>query len=160
MIRDAIADDARGVCGIYNPYVLETTITFEEQAVTEQAMRERILETTAALPWLVSEEQGDILGYSYATRWKARPAYRYSVETTVYVKNGAVGRGLGTQLYVELIKRLRGLGMHRAMGGIALPNNASVALHQKLGFKKVAHFPEVGYKMGRWIDVAYWQLEL
>jgi len=160
MIRSATPGDAEAICAIYNPCVAETVITFEEREVPADEMRARMAGVTAALPWLVFETGGTIGGYAYATPWRARAAYRHSVETTVYVAPVCRRQGVGRQLYTELIARLRALGVHRAMGGIALPNPASVALHETLGFRKVAHFAEVGRKFGRWIDVGYWQLDL
>lgn len=160
MIREATVDDAAAICAIYNPYIAETTITFEEEPVAVDAMRGRIVEVTAQYPWLVWDEGGKIGGYAYASRWRPRAAYRYSVEASVYLAPAFQGRGIGTQLYRGLIERLRALGAHEVIGGAALPNPASVALHEKLGFKKVAHFEEVGYKLGRWVDVGYWQLKL
>ena len=97
------------------------------------------------------------MGYAYATAWRVRRGYRYSTEVTVYVDPGAGGRGIGSLLYTDLIAALQERGIHAAMGGIALPNDASVALHEKFGFKKVAHFEQVGVKFDRWIDVGYWQ---
>lgn len=160
MIRSAGPADAAAICAIYNPYVLNTIITFEEQAVSITEMENRILEVVRDLPWLVAEEDGQILGYAYASKWKSRCAYRYAVESTVYLQTGLAGRGLGTLLYRALLADLRGRGMHTVIGGIALPNPASVALHEKLGFVQVAHFKEVGWKLERRIDVGYWQLIL
>lgn len=160
MIRCATVEDAGAICSIYNPYVTGTTVTFEEEAVTVDAMRARIAEVNAIFLWLVFEEHGEIGGYAYATRWRARAAYRYSAEITVYLAPRFQGRGIGTQLYAELIARLEAQGVHQVIGGVALPNPASVALHERLGFRKVAHFAEVGRKFDRWIDVGYWQLAL
>jgi L-amino acid N-acyltransferase YncA len=160
MIRDATGQDAAGICAVYNPYVLGTTITFEEEAVSVEAMSGRIAEITASFPWLVWEENGAVKGYAYATQWRARSAYRFSVEATVYLDQGMLGRGLGTVLYRELLARLKEKGIHCVMGGIALPNQPSVALHEKLGFKKIAHFEQIGWKFNQWIDVGYWQLNL
>jgi phosphinothricin acetyltransferase len=158
MIRSATRGDAAGICAIYNRYVLETWITFEETPVSAEEMQERIAETTASLPWLVWErEDGRVLGYSYASRWKGRCAYRFSAESTVYVAPEATGQRIGSQLYEALLSELRVLKIHTAIGGIALPNEASVALHERLGFAKIAQFREVGWKFGRWIDVGYWQ---
>ncbi len=157
MIRSATPDDAAGICAIYNPYVVDTPITFEEQPVAEAEMRRRIGEVTESLVWLVAEEAGRIAGYAYAASWRARSAYRFSVESTVYVAPDAQRGGLGTQLYRELLARLRAQGRHTVVGGIALPNPASVALHEKLGFVPVAQFREVGRKFDQWIDVGYWQ---
>jgi L-amino acid N-acyltransferase YncA len=160
MIRDCTPDDAAEICGIYNHYVRETVITFEESAVPVPEMADRIRNVITHLPWLAYERESGILGYAYATPWKARAAYRHSVEGSVYLSPQATGRGLGTQLYAALIADLRKRGMHCVMGGAALPNPASVALHERLGFTKVAEFREVGFKFGRWINVAYWELML
>ena len=160
MIRECTTADAAAICAIYNPYVRETVITFEEAPVSAAEMAQRIAEVTARLPWLVAEEQGAVVGYAYATPWKVRSAYRFSVEATVYVAPGHMGRGVGTELYRALLAGLRPLGVHCAVGGIALPNEASVALHEKLGFKKIGQFVEIGRKFDRWVDVGYWELIL
>lgn len=161
MIRPAFASDADSIARIYNHYVLNTIITFEEEAVTPQEIVARIAEVTStSLPWLVAEDAGRIVGYAYASKWKGRCAYRFSVESTVYLDPAAVGTGYGTTLYQHLFAALRHCGMHVVIGGIALPNPASVALHEKLGLKKVAHFHEVGFKFEKWIDVGYWQATL
>ena len=159
MIRPVTTDDAAQICEIYNRYVLETAITFEEESVSAAEMLRRITEA-AKLPWLVWEEQGTLLGYCYAKPWRPRSAYRYSVETTLYVRADSVGRGIGSGLYRKLIADLGAQGIHAVIGGIVVPNEASVALHEKLGFKKTAHFREVGWKFGQWRDVEYWQLIL
>jgi phosphinothricin acetyltransferase len=160
MIRPASEADARAVCSIYNHYVLNTCVTFEEAAVSETEMSARIRDTTASLPWLILEVGGEVLGYAYASRWKSRCAYRYSVESTVYLRPDVVGRGFGRQLYDQLIPPLRADGTHAILAGIALPNPPSERLHERLGFKKVAHFEQVGWKFNRWIDVGYWELIL
>jgi phosphinothricin acetyltransferase len=158
MIRDATSADAAQIVDIYNHYVLHTIITFEETAVTVQDMSARMVDVQASLPWLVHETDGSIDGYCYATKWRTRAAYRFAVETTVYLRPQLGHRGIGTRLYRELIGRLRALGIHAAIGGIALPNEASVGLHERHGFIQVAQFAEVGWKFSRWIDVGYWQL--
>ncbi len=160
MIREVTAQDAEKVCAIYNHYVMGTTITFEEEAVSVETMRKRFADVTATYPWLILEEDGQVLGYAYARKFHERAAYRHTVETTVYVANGGHGKGAGSALYRELIGRLKKLNVHVALGGIALPNEKSVALHEKLGFKKVAHLEEVGWKFEQWIDVGYWELKL
>jgi L-amino acid N-acyltransferase YncA len=152
--------DAARICDIYNHYVRETVITFEESPVLEAEMARRISEITARLPWLVWETDAGVQGYAYATPWKSRAAYRHAVESSIYLAPGATGRGLGTRLYADLIADLRARGLHCVIGGAALPNPASVSLHEKLGFEKVAEFRQVGFKFGRWIDVAYWELLL
>lgn len=161
MIRPATITDAAAIAAIYNHYVLQTSVTFEEEAVSTEDMAQRIADTLAAeLPWLAWVEGEKILGYAYASKWKARCAYRYAVESTVYLDKAATGRGLGTQLYTALIAVLKKQKLHCVIGGIALPNAASVALHEKFGFQKVAQFKEVGWKFERWIDVGYWELIL
>ena len=157
-IRDAGAEDAKAICDIYNHYIEHTFITFEETLLKVDEMRQRIEDVAAQqLPWLVAESNGVIAGYAYAGKWKGRCAYRHTVEITVYLAQDFTGRGLGVQLYGALFDRLRAGSIHVAIGGIALPNAASVALHEKMGMKKVAHFEQVGHKFGEWIDVGYWQ---
>jgi L-amino acid N-acyltransferase YncA len=160
MIRAARTNDATAIAEIYNHYVRHTVVTFEEVPVAVKEMAQRILDVSERLPWLVWEDGGAVVGWAYATAWKPRSAYRFSVETTVYVAASHQRRGVGDALYRKLIEDLRARKLHSAVGGIALPNEGSVALHEKLGFKKVAHFAEVGRKLDRWIDVAYWQLIL
>lgn len=160
MIRAATPADAAALAAIYNPFVASSTATFEEDPVSEAEMARRIQERLPVLPWLVAEDLEGLLGYAYASPWKARSAYRFTVETTVYVAPRAAGRGLGEVLMRALLDDLRNRGFHAAVGIITLPNPASVALHEKLGFVKVAHLREVGLKFGRWIDVGNWQLML
>lgn len=160
-IRDATLDDAAPIASIYNPYVLNTSISFEEAEVAVAEMTGRIADLQAnGLPWLVAEVDGGVAGYAYASKWRVRHAYRFSAETTVYLAPDHAGKGIGTALYGALFDRLREAGYHVAIGGIALPNAASIALHEKLGFEKVAQFSEVGFKFDRWTDVGYWQLNL
>jgi phosphinothricin acetyltransferase len=160
MIRACAAGDAPALCAIYNHYVRDTVITFEEAPVAAPEMAQRMVDVATRFPWLVAEEGNEVVGYAYAAPWKTRSAYRFSVETTVYVAASHTGRGIGTALYREAIDAVRKLGVHCVIGGIALPNAASVALHEKLGFMKVAQFVEVGRKFDRWVDVGYWELIL
>lgn len=161
MIRAASVQDADALARIYNHYVLKSTATFEEQAITTPEMDRRIQEVRqGALPWLVAEEDGWVIGYAYASWWKDRSAYRFSVESTIYLEPGARGQGHGSPLYEALLSELRAKSIHSVIGIIALPNDASLALHEKLGFKKVAHLKEVGWKFEKRIDVGYWQLML
>jgi len=161
LIRSATATDAEAIAAIYNHYIRDSIVTFEETAVPAADMARRMAEVSAAgLPWLVAERSGAIAGYARATPWRPRSAYRFSVESSIYLDPQHTGAGLGTHLYRELLAQLKSRSLHVAIGGVALPNAASVALHEKLGFRKVAHFGEVGFKFGRWIDVAYWQLAL
>ena len=160
-ICPATAADADRICTIYNHYISTTTISFEEEPVTSNDMAQRIADVAAAnLPYLVMSEGDKLIGYAYATKWRVRAAYRYSVESSIYLDPGYAGKGAGTMLYEALLAELRQRGLHVVIAGIAQPNDASVRLHERLGFEKAAHFSEVGMKFGRWIDVSYWQLKL
>ena len=157
-IRDAQAGDAAPLAELYNHFVLNTVTTFEEEPVSAGEMGARVQDVVSwNLPWLVLLEGDELKGYACAVRWKGRAAYRHSCESTIYLRAGHQGKGRGTALYAALLERLQQLKVHAVMGGIALPNPASVALHEKLGFEKVAHFAEVGSKFERWVDVGYWQ---
>ena len=157
MIRTATCADAPTICAIYNHYVTDTIVTLEESPVTADEMSRRIETVLSAGTWLVVEQAGTVMGYAYATQWKPRSAYRHAVESTIYLDPAHVGHGTGSALYASLIDTLQRRGVHCTIAGIALPNAASVALHEKFGFRKVAHFHENGIKFGRWIDVGYWQ---
>jgi L-amino acid N-acyltransferase YncA len=160
-MRQATTADVDSICRIYNHYIESSTITFEEIPVSSAEMAGRIAETTTgSLPWLVEEANGSVVGYAYASKWKTRAAYRYAAETTIYLAPNACHKGIGTSLYQELLVRLKERSMHVAIGGIALPNDASLRLHEKLGFRKVAEFVEVGFKFNRWINVGYWEVKL
>ncbi len=160
MIRKINVNDAQQIADIYNYYIENTIVTFEEEIVTIDEMKQRILDVSKALPWLVYEEGDKVIGYAYASKWKSRCAYKYSLETTVYLKHGESGKGIGTLLYKELTSELKKMNYHVLIGGISLPNDASIALHEKLGFEKIAQFKEVGNKFNKWIDVGYWELIL
>ena len=157
MLRPATAADAAAIAAIYNHYIANTVVTFEETPVAPADIAQRIAIVTADYPWLVLERDARIVGYAYAARFHNRSAYRFTVETTVYVADGARRGRIGTELYGALLERLRMQKLHSALGVIALPNEASVGLHEKLGFRKVGEFAEVGWKFGRWINVGYWQ---
>lgn len=160
MIRDARKDDGAALSAIYNPYITDFVTSFEIHPVAPEEMAERIQRIAAHYPWLVYERAGEILGYAYASRWKDREAYHYCAETTIYLRGGAEGKGIGTLLYRALLNRLPAHEVKVAIGCIALPNDASVALHEKLGFQKVGHFPAVGHKFDDWIDIGYWRKSL
>jgi L-amino acid N-acyltransferase YncA len=163
-IRNAVPADAKAIADIYNYYILDTTVTFEEKAVSVSEMQKRIQKVTQNYPWLVAEEgegqDKELVGYAYGGQFSERSAYRFSVEGTVYLKHGYQNRGVGSKLYSELLKILKEKGFKAVFGRIALPNEPSVHLHEKLGFKKVAHLSKVGFKMENWIDVGYWELLL
>lgn len=159
MIRPADTGDAQGIASIYNHYITDTVVTFEESTLSGDEMAGRIRDILSLdLPWLVAVgDTGEIVGYAYASRWNGRCAYRYAVEITVYLSHQFTSQGLGSRLYEALFSQLRKHSMHVVIGGIALPNPASIALHEKFGMEKVAHFKEVGFKFDQWIDVGYWQ---
>jgi L-amino acid N-acyltransferase YncA len=159
-IRDVRLTDAAAICDIYNQYVKHSTATFEEEPVSMREMEERISSLIPDYPWLVCEDEGRVVGYTYARRWRDRAGYRNSVETGTYLDDRYSGKGIGSALKQSLLEALRRKGFHAVISGIALPNPASVALAEKFGFRKVAHFSEVGYKMNKWIDVGYWELIL
>jgi len=162
MIRTVSDKDVNLITEIYNYYIAETVITFEEEPVTVEIMLARIAKIKAdGLPWLVAEDEtGNVIGYAYATKWRERFAYRFSVEVTVYLSATHSGQGIGTELYQALFTALKGRSIHSVIGGITLPNPASIALHEKFGMQQVAHFKEVGFKFGQWLDTGYWQGEL
>lgn len=159
-IRACTNEDASTISDIYNHYVNNTIVSFEESPVSQSAMQARIAKVTKNYPWLVAELNNQIIGYAYADLWQERIAYRYSLITTIYFHPEQTGRGYGTELYKALFAALADGDCRILIAGISMPNAASVALHERLGFKKVAHFEEVGHKMNRWIDVGYWQRKL
>lgn len=160
MIRVVEPKDAKAINNIYNYYIENTTITFEEVLLTPSEMESRISIISTEFPYYVYEEDGEVLGYAYANTWKSRSAFRFSVESTIYLKNGLGGRGIGRKLYTQLIKELRERGVHSVIGGITIPNPGSIKLHENIGFTKLGQFHEVGYKKEMWIDVGYWELLL
>jgi len=156
-VRQVETGDCGAICDIYNHYIENTVISFEEEPLTVADMEQRVATCTATYPWLVCVEGDSVLGYAYANRWQVRCAYRQCVETTVYLDPGHLGKGCGKLLYAALLPRLTRQGLHTAVAGIALPNAASIRLHERMGFRQVAQFAQVGFKQDRWIDVGYWQ---
>ena len=157
MIRDARPSDAATIAAIYAPLVTDTIVSFEEEPPSADEMADRI---AASHAWLVAEEDGAVVGYAYAARFHARAAYRWSAEASVYLAPEARGRGLGKTLVAELLERLKRMGFVNVFGGIALPNPASERLLDSFGFKKIAHWEHVGFKLGAWHDVSWRQLTL
>jgi len=157
MIRPVQLRDAPVLADLYNLYIRDTTITFEEEEVTAVEMASRIEKVTASYPWIVWEVDGVVLGYAYGSTWRTRHAYRFATETTVYLAPGVQGQGIGARLYEALMVELKARGFHSALGCLALPNEASVRLHEKLGFQKVGHMKEAGWKFGAWVDVGFWE---
>ena len=160
LIRLAEAADAAGVLAIYAPVVRETAISFELEPPSLEETHERMRSLQTRLPWLVYADGPAIWGYAYADRFRARAAYQWSAEVTVYVSPERQRRGVARALYASLLAALRLLGYRNAFAGIALPNPASVALHEALGFRPAGLFRAAGFKFGRWHDVGWWQLEL
>lgn len=159
-IRLARPDDAPAIRDIYAPAVTETIISFEGEPPTEDEMRRRIEDTHLTHPWLVCERHGEIAGYAYASPHRGRAAYRWSVDVSVYVQRDHRRKGGGRGLYESLFAILDLQGFVNAYAGIALPNEASVTLHESLGFEPVGVYEEVGYKHGAWRDVGWWQLAI
>jgi phosphinothricin acetyltransferase len=153
VIRPVTAADAGAIAAIYNHYVRETIVTFEEAEVTAEEMSRRI--GAISHSWLVGEAEGRLVGYAYANRYHARAAYRHTVETTIYLDYRLRRRGYGRVLYQALLDSLASQNVHVAIGSISMPNPASIGLHEALGFGKVGQFPRIGFKFGQWIDVAY-----
>lgn len=158
-IRTACPGDAAAVAAIYDWYVEHSVATFEVDPVPSAEMARRIETVLAAHEWLVLERGGELLGYAYAGRFRERAAYAHATESTIYLRHGLEGQGLGTQLYAELVRRTFARGYRHLVGVIALPNDASVRLHEKLGFVKVGQLVRIGRKFERWVDVGHWQLE-
>jgi L-amino acid N-acyltransferase YncA len=160
-IRDADPGrDAAACAAIYTPHVESGAISFEELAPSAEEMAARIERISATHPWLVAEEGGEVIGYAYACRYRERPAYRWVVDVSVYIADGHRRRGHGRSLYEPLFERLRLQRFQVACAGITLPNQASVELHERLGFVPVGVSHRIGWKMGAWRDVGLWQLEL
>jgi L-amino acid N-acyltransferase YncA len=159
-IRFARPDDAAGVLAIYGPYCDSTTVSFEIAAPTPEQMRERIQRVMMQHPWVVAEIDGEVAGYVYASQHRERAAYRWMVDVAVYVSPVHRRRNLGKVLYSSLFEVLRAQGYVKAFAGITLPNAASVRLHEAVGFRSIAVYKGVGYKLGQWLDVGWWQLDL
>jgi Sortase and related acyltransferases len=158
-IRSATSDDAEQIAEIYNHYVATSHATFELEAVDADEMARRVAETVGqGYPFLVADSDGTIGGYAYGRPFRPRPGYRHAVEVAVYVHPERQGKGIANRLYAELLPQLFNNGAHSMIATIALPNNASVRLHEKFSFVKSGHFREVGRKFDRWVDVGYWQL--
>lgn len=160
MIRAVTLNDAQAIADIYNEYVLHTCITFETEAVSIPEMTERIQTISSVYPYFVYETDREILGYCYAHAWKEKQAYRQTAEITVYIKKGYARQGIGLALMQQLIDASRESGLHTLIACITYPNEASVRLHERLGFRQVSRFYEVGRKFGQWLDVYDFQLIL
>ncbi|MDG1753168.1 MAG: GNAT family N-acetyltransferase [Thalassotalea sp.] len=161
ILREVELSDAQQIANIYNYYIEKTVITFEEELVSAKDIQERIEKIKqSGHIWLVAEIDGQIVGYAYSAPWRDRSAYRFASEVSVYLSHISQGKGLGSLLYQTLFEQLKSTQIKILIGGITLPNEASVALHEKFGMEKVAHFDEVGFKFEQWLDVGYWQVKL
>jgi phosphinothricin acetyltransferase len=159
-LRPVRREDASGIAEIYNYYIEHTAITFEEELLGGEDMAGRIGEVVPRYPWYVWEEGGELVGYAYAHAWGRRAAYRFAVEDSIYLKPGWERRGIGRRLLARVLEELRRGGFHAVISVITVPNPASAGLHESFGFKKTGQFNEVGYKLGKWLDVGYWELIL
>ncbi len=160
MIRSATIEDSSQIANIYNWYIENTTISFEETTLSSGDMAQRIVQSDSTCPSYVMIEDGQLIGFAYATRWNIRSAYKYARETSIYLHHEYSRKGRGLTLYQHLIDEIRKTPIHVLIACIALPNDASVALHEKLGFYKVGQLEEVGHKFDNYIDVGCWQLKL
>jgi phosphinothricin acetyltransferase len=159
-IRAATPDDSAAISDIYAPYVSASAVSFEAEPPDRDEIAERISAGADLYPWLAAEEDGAILGYAYGAAFRTRHAYRFTVETSVYLREAAQGRGVGRLLYLPLLDLLERQGFTQAIAAIALPNEASVTLHERLGFRHAGTYGQVGFKLGRWWDVGLWQRAL
>ncbi len=161
LIRLARESDAAAIAAIYRRYVEDSRVSFEESAPGAAEMARRIRgERPGLFPWYVAEEDGGLLGYAASSPFRARPAYRWTVETGIYLAEDAQGRGVGRALLTRLLSTLERQGYVAAIGAIALPNDASVALHERLGFTYAGTYRGVGFKLGEWLDVGLWEKDL
>jgi phosphinothricin acetyltransferase len=158
MIRPVKISDTPAIRDIYNYYIEHTVITFEETPLSLNEMEARIQKISTAYPYLIREDEGEVSGYAYANLWKERSAYRNSAEISIYLKNETQGQGRGYELLGRLLDDIRTTSLHVLIAGITLPNDHSVNLFEKYGFRKIGQFNEVGFKSGRWLDVGYWEL--
>lgn len=160
IIRLARVEDAADIVVIYDPIVRHTAISFELEPPTVPLMQQRIVATLTQFPWLVYQRQGKVMGYVYASQHRSRAAYQWSVDVSVYIHPASRRTGVGRALYTALFRLLTLQGFYNAYAGITLPNAASVSLHEALGFEPVGAYRKVGYKLGAWHDVGWWQLRL
>ncbi|MDR1419933.1 MAG: GNAT family N-acetyltransferase [Treponema sp.] len=158
LVRPVCPEDAAEVSGIYNYYIKNTVVTFEEEPLDPSEMKRRIGAVTAKYPWFVCEENGGVLGYAYLNAYRERSAYRFAAELSVYIRQDRQGEGIGTELLARLLEAARETEIHAIVSAVTLPNERSVALQEKFGFTGIARFREIGFKHGRRLDVGYWEL--
>jgi len=160
MIRKVTLNDAPAIADIYNYYLENTTITFDTELLTVKDMEKKIKDISDHYPFFIFEEESVIKGYCYVTLWKKKCAYNTTVESTVYIHKDYLGQGIGTLLMKTLLNELKEIGIHAIIACITVPNDESVRMHEKLGFRQVSSFKEVGYKFDKWLDVGDWELLL
>jgi len=160
VIRPAQADDGAAAAAIYVPYVRDTAVSFEEKPPSDAAMAYRISGTLDTHPWVVAEREGVVVGFTYAAKHSQWPAYRWTVDVTVYVREGERRTGVGRQLYQALLATLRLQGFRSAFAEVVLPNPGSVRLHEAMGFQHIGVHRDIAHKLGRWHDIGYWRLAL
>jgi phosphinothricin acetyltransferase len=160
MVRDVITKDANEICKIYNHYIANTCVTFEEKLVSSSIINMRIDSVVEKYPWIVYEIDGKVVGYAYACEFRSRSAFRRSAEISIYVSPRHIKQGVGACLCKELLRRIRDLDIHCVVSLIALPNDASIKLHEKFGFEKTGSLNEIGFKFNKYITLEYWQLIL
>ncbi|MEC3907374.1 GNAT family N-acetyltransferase [Tamlana sp. 2201CG12-4] len=160
MIRPVHSNDAQALLDIYNYYVIHTAVTFDIEPLSIQIFKDKLNHINADYPFIVYEDNNEVLGYAYGSRFRPKPAYGYVVESTVYVKHTAHGKQIGTKLYAELLNLLKQTDLHTVLGVLTIPNEASIKLHERFGFKQVAYLKEVGLKFNKWQHVGIWQLHL
>jgi L-amino acid N-acyltransferase YncA len=159
-IRLASEDDAAGILSIYAPYITNTSFTFETEVPVENEFKERIRKYLLKYPWLVCETEGQIAGYAYASQYRERKAYQWSAECSVYIHDDFQRQGVAQALYSALFAILKKQGFMNVYAVINLPNDKSVALHERMGFTYFATYEKVGYKLGQWKNVGWWRLQL
>jgi phosphinothricin acetyltransferase len=160
IVRVAEERDATAIAAIYAPYVQNTAISFEIEPPTAEMMADRIARTLEMHPWLVAEHGGTVIGYAYGGKHGERPAYRWTVDTTIYLDTAVHRLGIGRALYQVLLDTLRGQGFRSAFAEIVLPNSGSIRLHESVGFKPIGIHENIGFKLGRWHDIGYWRMGL
>jgi phosphinothricin acetyltransferase len=159
-LREATEDDAAAIAGIYAPYCLSTPITFEIEAPTLDVIRERVAKVLPQYPWLIAEVDGRVVGYAYASRHHERAAYRWGADVGIYLEGASRRRGIGRALYTALLTLIESQGYYTAYAGITLPNDASIGLHQAMGFTPVGVYHNAGFKLGAWHDVMWMEKAL
>lgn len=159
-VRPVQSDDVAAILEIYRPYVENSAISFEDPCPSEAELKSRIAHTTARYPWFVAEIADRLVGYAYATQYRARAAYQWSVETSVYLHSDFAGLGIAHTLYEQLMLELRRRGFLVAYAVVSLPNDASVEFHERFGFAKLATFPRAGFKNGAWHDAGWWRYDI